>query len=51
MADAQDMSIPAWSRRLDEASPIQPGFPHEFIASPSEFVYGPASASIIPPLF
>jgi hypothetical protein len=34
-------------RRLDEASAIELGFPHDFIESSREFVYGPVSRDVL----
>ncbi len=33
-------------RRLDEASAIELGFPHDFIGSTREFVYGPVGLRV-----
>jgi aryl-alcohol dehydrogenase-like predicted oxidoreductase len=38
---AVDLELPAEVvRRLDEVSAIEPGFPHDFMASTREFVFG-----------
>jgi aryl-alcohol dehydrogenase-like predicted oxidoreductase len=45
---ALDLRLPEESlRRLDEASAIELGFPHDFIESSREFVYGPVSRNVL----
>jgi aryl-alcohol dehydrogenase-like predicted oxidoreductase len=45
---ALDLRLPEESlRRLDEASAIELGFPHDFIESSREFVYGPVSRDVV----
>jgi aryl-alcohol dehydrogenase-like predicted oxidoreductase len=45
---ALDLRLPEESlRRLDEASAIELGFPHDFIESSREFVYGPVSRDVL----
>jgi hypothetical protein len=44
-----DVQLPAEAiRRLDEASPVTLGFPHDFIAQAREFVYGPLDRRFTP---
>jgi aryl-alcohol dehydrogenase-like predicted oxidoreductase len=45
---ALDLRLPEESlRRLDEVSAIELGFPHDFIESSREFVYGPVSRDVL----
>jgi aryl-alcohol dehydrogenase-like predicted oxidoreductase len=45
---AADLSLPPDEvRKLDEVSAIEVGFPHDFIASTREFVYGAAAAATV----
>lgn len=45
---ALDVRLPAEAlRRLDEASAISLGFPHDFIGSTKEFVYGPVDRDVV----
>ena len=45
---ALDLRLPEESlRRLDEASAIEIDFPHDFIASSREFVYGPVVRDVL----
>jgi hypothetical protein len=45
---ALDVRLPAEAlRRLDEASAISLGFPHDFIGSTTEFVYGPVDRDVV----
>jgi aryl-alcohol dehydrogenase-like predicted oxidoreductase len=44
---AVDLALPDGAlERLDEASAIELGFPHDFIAGTSEFVYGPVGLKV-----
>ena len=45
---ALDLRLPPEAlRRLDEVSAIELGFPHDFIDSTREFVYGPVSREVV----
>jgi aryl-alcohol dehydrogenase-like predicted oxidoreductase len=45
---ALDVRLPAETlRRLDEVSAIELGFPHDFIDSTRDFVYGPAGRDVV----
>lgn len=44
---AAGLELPSWAvARLDAANPVALGFPHDFIANATEFVYGPLAARL-----